>query len=186
VFEYLQIATAVLQGAAVMETIHAILGIVPGPAMPNFLQWAGRTNMILSVIRNVPPLQTSIPVAILLFAWTLSEVIRYPWYISHVLKFSPYWLTWLRYTAFIPLYPIGITCEVMTMYRALPVFQKLYLKYMEMFGSPLNKVLNPFNIELTDDITYNTIMKVRKGAFSISVHTIHVILTTVENACRRF
>lgn len=144
-----------------METVHAIAGLVPGPAMPNFLQWAGRTNMILCVIRNVAELQGSIPVAILLFAWSLSEVIRYPWYTTQLFKISPHWLTWLRYTAFIPLYPVGITCEVVTMYRALPVFQQQYVKYIETFGLPLNTLLHHIRINLTDDVTYYTIMKVR-------------------------
>ena len=32
---------------------------------------------------------------------------RYPWYLCSTLGEPPWWLTWLRYTAFIPLYPAG-------------------------------------------------------------------------------
>jgi hypothetical protein len=38
---------------------------------------------------------------------------RYPYYLLGQLGVkAPYWLTWLRYSAFIVLYPIGIVAEV--------------------------------------------------------------------------
>ena len=36
---------------------------------------------------------------------------RYPYYALSVINYEVKQLTWLRYTAWIPLYPIGFTCE---------------------------------------------------------------------------
>ena len=42
--------------------------------------------------------------------WPLSPqaACRYPWYLASTVGKPPAWLTWLRYTMFIPLYPMGI------------------------------------------------------------------------------
>ena len=36
---------------------------------------------------------------------------RYPFYSVQTIGYCPKWLLWLRYTAWIPLYPVGIICE---------------------------------------------------------------------------
>lgn len=55
----------------------------------------------------------------MLAAWSATEVIRYTLF---ALKESgspvPYWLHWLRYSAFTVLYPVGITSELAEMYLA--------------------------------------------------------------------
>ncbi len=48
------------------------------------------------------------------------QVIRYPWYALTALGVCPAALTWLRYTMFIPLYPVGVISEMALMYNALP------------------------------------------------------------------
>ena len=44
---------------------------------------------------------------VVLVAWTLSETIRYPYYLTNLLNAKVPLLTWLRYSAFIILYPVG-------------------------------------------------------------------------------
>ena len=53
-----------------------------------------------------PQVQFHWSVLPLFLAWALADVVRYAWYAAG--DRSPHWLTWLRYTAFIPLYPAGI------------------------------------------------------------------------------
>jgi len=48
------------------------------------------------------------------------QVIRYPWYAATLLGGAPYALTWLRYTAFYVLYPVGLLSEMWLLYRGLP------------------------------------------------------------------
>uniref|UniRef100_A0A804QRI0 Very-long-chain (3R)-3-hydroxyacyl-CoA dehydratase n=1 Tax=Zea mays TaxID=4577 RepID=A0A804QRI0_MAIZE len=97
-----------LQTCAILETVHAAIGLVPTAPLLAFLQWGGRIHFILAVVRQIPEVQSSPSVFITFIAWSISEVIRYSHYALTTLKVCPAWLTYLRYTAFIPLYPIGV------------------------------------------------------------------------------
>lgn len=57
----------------------------------------------------------------MLIAWATTEVIRYTYFALKQFGDSavPYSLHWLRYSAFLILYPIGISSEVAMMYKAL-------------------------------------------------------------------
>ncbi len=48
-------------------------------------------------------------VCMFLYAWSITEMIRYSFYAGGLLHMTPGVLTWLRYTLFIILYPIGVT-----------------------------------------------------------------------------
>lgn len=48
------------------------------------------------------------------------QVIRYPWYATSLLGGAPHALTWLRYTAFYALYPVGVVAEMWIIATALP------------------------------------------------------------------
>ena len=50
----------------------------------------------------------------------MRRVIRYPWYTASLLGGAPYALTWLRYTAFYVLYPVGLLSEMWLLYSGLP------------------------------------------------------------------
>ena len=71
-----------------------------------------------------------LPAIVMALAWTLSEIVRYPHYaamtlvsikqlsqknrndeVHNVSTEAPKWLEWLRYSCFIPLYPIGLLSE---------------------------------------------------------------------------
>ena len=56
----------------------------------------------------------------MLFAWTVTEMIRYLFYTLNLLEVNVALITWLRYTLFIGLYPIGVTGELLCYYFALP------------------------------------------------------------------
>ena len=57
---------------------------------------------------------------IMLFTWSVTEVIRYSFYAWNVVDEVPYPLVWLRYSTFWVLYPIGVGAELWTMKNALP------------------------------------------------------------------
>ncbi|CAL4893942.1 unnamed protein product [Urochloa decumbens] len=97
-----------LQTCAILETVHAAIGLVPTTPLLAFLQWGGRTHFVLAIVRQIPEVQISPSVFITFMAWSISEVIRYSQYALTTLKVCPSWLTYLRYTAFIMLYPIGV------------------------------------------------------------------------------
>ncbi|RDY06328.1 Very-long-chain (3R)-3-hydroxyacyl-CoA dehydratase PASTICCINO 2A, partial [Mucuna pruriens] len=61
--------------------------------------------------------------------WSFPEIIRYFFFgLKEAFGFAPSWLLWLRYSAFLVLYPTGITSEVGLIYIALP-FIKASEKY---------------------------------------------------------
>ena len=73
----------------------------------------------------------------LLLAWGVTEVIRYAFYATKELNCTPYFLTWLRYTTFIVLYPIGVSSELAMVWLALPIIRQQQL-YAYPMPNPIN------------------------------------------------
>jgi very-long-chain (3R)-3-hydroxyacyl-CoA dehydratase len=114
--------------ACILETIHALLGIVPSSPTTCFLQWWGRENALFQIALAVPSVSRHPCAAGMVLCWCCSELIRYPWYaLTLTSRGSPRWLTWLRYSAFIPLYPLGVACELTAIYLALPDLRRFRL-----------------------------------------------------------
>ncbi|KAF4361914.1 hypothetical protein F8388_005650 [Cannabis sativa] len=62
-------------------------------------------------------------------------VVRYPQHAFTCIGSCPYWITYLRYTAFIVLYPVGLfTGEMWLMYEAVPFIKKKNL-YADFFSA---------------------------------------------------
>ena len=62
----------------------------------------------------------------MILAWSMSEMIRYSYYLLRELSggsadSTPYLSTWLRYSGFIVLYPIGVASELSCCLLALPL-----------------------------------------------------------------
>ncbi|GAX82235.1 hypothetical protein CEUSTIGMA_g9663.t1 [Chlamydomonas eustigma] len=114
----------VFQLASAMEILHAAIKIVPSSAVLAFMQWAGRSHVLLAILLSVPEVQKHAFGPLMLAVWAASEVIRYPWYALNSIDICPQALTWLRYTAFIPLYPVGVVCEMALMALALPYLKE--------------------------------------------------------------
>ncbi|KAJ4767000.1 Very-long-chain (3R)-3-hydroxyacyl-CoA dehydratase [Rhynchospora pubera] len=126
-----------LQAVSFLETIHAVVGLVPAGFLLTLMQWGGRTHFLLAIVRQITEVQSLPSVLITFAAWSLSEVIRYSHYALSTLKICPSWLTYFRYTAFIFLYPIGVgPGEMWLMYQALPYIEErnLYSDFFNKFG----------------------------------------------------
>ncbi|KAL2239523.1 very-long-chain (3R)-3-hydroxyacyl-CoA dehydratase 2 [Sesamum indicum] len=114
-----------LQTLAFLEVIHGAIGIVPSGALLPLMQWGGRTHFLLAIVRRIHEVQELPSVFITFVAWSLSEIIRYSHYALNCLGCSPNWMTFIRYNAFIVLYPIGLfPGEMWLMYQALPFIKK--------------------------------------------------------------
>ena len=87
----------------------------------------------------------------LFFVWSLIEVVRYPYYFLNLildgqgkLKFYFQWIQWLRYTIWIPLYPLGVLCEGLIIIRNIVYFEetkKFTLEMPNKFNFTFNMVL---------------------------------------------
>jgi len=111
------------QMISLLEVFHALFGLVRGSPLAALLQWTGRSNVLFNVILPIPTIYAAAPAGAMMLAWCLSEIIRYPWYAAQIKGTCPFWLTWLRYSAFIPLYPVGVVGEMLSIYNALPTIQ---------------------------------------------------------------
>lgn len=56
----------------------------------------------------------------MVLAWSATEVIRYLFYACGLLGYTPRPLTWLRYTTFYALYPLGAGSEAALIFSTLP------------------------------------------------------------------
>mmetsp|Transcript_13618 Transcript_13618/g.27859 ORF Transcript_13618/g.27859 Transcript_13618/m.27859 type:complete len:216 (-) Transcript_13618:86-733(-) len=106
-----------LQMIACMELLHSIVGLVSGSPMSALMQLVGRNVIHFGFI--VPNNTANLYVVSLYFAWSVAEVIRYPFYGLSIVDSCPGALLWLRYSAFILLYPIGILSEIAVCLSAL-------------------------------------------------------------------
>ncbi|ERN05959.1 very-long-chain (3R)-3-hydroxyacyl-CoA dehydratase 2 isoform X1 [Amborella trichopoda] len=123
-----------LQVGSFLEVLHSALGLVPSGVLPILMQWGGRTHFLLAVVRQIDEVQEMPSVFITFLSWSISEVIRYSHYALNSLEICPFWLTYLRYTAFIALYPVGVAPgEMWLMYEALPFIKKknLYSSFFD-------------------------------------------------------
>lgn len=107
-----------------LEVMHPIFGYTKGGATFPFFQITGRNFILFAMIESEPRMQTKPVVFYLIGVWSLVEIIRYPYYLSTVMKKEISLLTWLRYTIWIPLYPLGILFEGVVILRNIPYFEE--------------------------------------------------------------
>lgn len=115
------IALRISQTLAIFDIINSLFGIVKSQFLPTIIQVSSRMHIVWIVFYLSPENSRQISKVfsnIMIITWSLSELIRYPYYV--ILQFSfnfpsirmPLFLKWLRYSAFAVLYPIGILSEV--------------------------------------------------------------------------
>lgn len=138
-----QVAEAPLklvQSAAVMEVLHAALGLVRSPVMITATQVASRlwilwgivdaapastTTQALTLLHLPAPLPSlSLSLVTLFTAWCASEIIRYGFFALKEAGLQPYGMLWLRYTGFIVLYPLGVSSELAMVWLAMPELRR--------------------------------------------------------------
>ncbi|KAK2559919.1 Very-long-chain (3R)-3-hydroxyacyl-CoA dehydratase 2 [Acropora cervicornis] len=114
----------IFQSAAILEVLHCAVGLVPSSVMLTAFQVASRLFVTWAIAHSVPQIHDSPGVMAFIFAWSITEVIRYSFYAFSLINSLPYFLQWCRYTFFYILYPIGVTGELVTMYSSLPYLSK--------------------------------------------------------------
>ncbi|CAH3017990.1 unnamed protein product [Porites evermanni] len=112
------------QLAAILEVVNPMLGIVKTGVVAPFMQVFGRNMVLFLVVVAHKELHQQAVVYGLFLVWSLIEVVRYPFYASQVINKRIEPLIWLRYTMWIPLYPLGIFFEGTLVWRAIPLLEK--------------------------------------------------------------
>lgn len=104
-----------VQSLALFEILHVVIGFVPGSIIMTAIQVFSRLFIVWVPLFFVPIAAHPVGVAgfwFISFAWTLTELIRYPFYALNLFNACPCILTWLRYTLFLILYPMGVLGEM--------------------------------------------------------------------------
>lgn len=107
-----------------LEVMHVMFGYTKGGMLAPFLQTFGRAFVLFCMIDAEPRMHAKPVVFYLFMIWSSVELIRYPYYISQLYSLNIYALTWLRYTIWIPLYPLGVLCEGVIILRNIPFFEE--------------------------------------------------------------
>ena len=123
----------ILQYGASLEILHSILKLVRAPLFTTIVQVLSRIIIVI-LLQNYPK-YVYVNYLLLSFAWPISEIVRYPFYILNSLgkiinneNLIPYFLLWARYSFFIVLYPIGVSGEILTILLCKPELIKYSTK----------------------------------------------------------
>lgn len=107
------------------QITHISTGIVRSDPVTAAAQVASRYVAVWAVQYPFPALCSSPIYSSMLFAWSVTEVIRYSYLALKLAGQEPYAFTWVRYSSYLVLYPVGILSEMGMMYLALgPAGQK--------------------------------------------------------------
>ena len=124
------------QTLALLEIVHAVIGLVRASPVTTAMQVASRVLIVWGILGLYPQIVTTTnvwgrsepgpdggPVAFagIILAWGTTEMIRYGFFVwkEGVDQRTPSWLTWLRYNTFFVLYPVGISSECWLIYQTL-------------------------------------------------------------------
>ena len=105
-----------VQSAALLEIVHAAVGLVRSPVFVTTLQVGSRIAALFALTHS-PASQVQFGAGMMILSWALVEVPRYLFYVFAIIsgdatKKTPFPLFWLRYSLFAVLYPTGITGEL--------------------------------------------------------------------------
>ena len=93
------------------------------------MQVASRLLLVWGIVNNFPFVAQSAGYSSMLFAWGVTEVVRYGFFVFTLSGFSPGILSWLRYNLFLILYPLGAGSEAFLIYKAVPAAKKMRQEY---------------------------------------------------------
>ena len=111
-FSAVWVPLSLFQTSAVLEVLHAALGLVRSNPILTAFQLFSRVVITWVVLGHFPEGQSCRGLPLLLLAWEVTEVVRYSYYSLALLDSVPHMLTWMRYSLFIILYPMGVTGEL--------------------------------------------------------------------------
>ncbi|KAK2524381.1 hypothetical protein Q9966_005089 [Columba livia] len=125
------------QTLALMEIMNSLIGLVRSPLIPAVLQIFGRNFILFVVLGSLEEMQSKPVVFFLFYFWSIIELFRYPYYMLSCIGIEWKPLTWLRYTAWIPLYPLGGLAEAVCIVQSIPIFSETG-KFSLGLPNPLN------------------------------------------------
>ena len=103
-----------------------LTGLVRAPIFTTLMQVVSRIVLVWGICHPFPSVPAnSLFYSSMLIAWSLTEVVRYGYFVFALNGFIPGILTWLRYNMFFVLYPLGISSEMALVYKSIPQAKKI-------------------------------------------------------------
>ncbi len=120
-YEEMEDVLTYTQTAAVLEILHALFRFVRSPVVPTTLQVGSRVIILWGFTRISTVAQGDFSLFLMIASWSAVEIVRYNFYFVQLVfgkKRMPYVLFWMRYSAFMLLYPSGISGEILQILSA--------------------------------------------------------------------
>ncbi|KAJ1794630.1 hypothetical protein LPJ59_004492 [Coemansia sp. RSA 2399] len=116
-----------VQTGAALEVLHALIGVVRSSPLTVLLQVYSRLLLVWGTLYpfDYPEIRASYGFLLMVFAWSITECVRYSHYALGLLGIESSVLLYLRYTLFYVLYPAGVSGELLEMWAALPYAQAI-------------------------------------------------------------
>ncbi|KAL4078417.1 tyrosine phosphatase-like protein [Scleroderma yunnanense] len=112
---------APVQSLAALEVFHVLFGLVRSPLLTTLLQVTSRLILVWLIVARFPSTHLNPFYTTMVLAWSLTEVLRYTYYTLSLMSARvPHALTWLRYTTFYVLYPLGAGSEALVVLSTIP------------------------------------------------------------------
>ncbi|XP_029008354.1 very-long-chain (3R)-3-hydroxyacyl-CoA dehydratase [Betta splendens] len=119
---------------ATVEVLNAAFGAVRTGIIPPLIQVVGRNFILFIIFGSLEEMHNRPVVFFVFYLWSTIEIFRYPFYMLGCFNTEWKTLTWLRYTVWIPLYPLGVLAEAVAVIQSIPIFDETKL-----FSIPLPK-----------------------------------------------
>lgn len=142
-----------VQTLMVLEVAHAALGLVRSPVATAAIQVASRLLVVWGVLFLFPDVGQHPAFSTCTVAWCVTEIVRYSFYVFSLARPGPggvpYWLTWIRYSAFYVLYPLGAGSEWVLILVSLPEAEQLSTWYTLLLKASLLIYIPGFYVMFT-------------------------------------
>jgi len=130
----------VFQTISLVEVFHAYKKWNHSPPFLCLVQIIARLFILffsisIILVTFLKPIPYFEEVVYLMFVtWCVAEIIRYLYYSANLMKFKNHAIVWLRYSAFILCYPIGLACEFFVMYNVFKYNEHIAVKLLMIFA----------------------------------------------------
>ncbi|XP_047452151.1 very-long-chain (3R)-3-hydroxyacyl-CoA dehydratase [Mugil cephalus] len=112
---------------AAVEVLNAAFGIVRTGVIPTLIQVVGRNFILFIIFGSLEEMHHKPVVFFVFYLWSAIEIFRYPFYMLGCFNTEWKTLTWLRYTIWMPLYPLGVLAEAVAVIQSIPIFDETKL-----------------------------------------------------------
>ncbi|KAF0698799.1 Aste57867_10588 [Aphanomyces stellatus] len=117
---HVEISLKIVQTLAILEVLHAMVGLVRSPVTSTAMQVSSRLFNVWVILVLCPDARYHWGFIMTMLTWSVTEVPRYAFYALSLLDAVPDWLFFLRYHTYIVLYPSGLIGEMSCILKALP------------------------------------------------------------------